>query len=445
MNPPARAWLLPHTARIARAAARIFYRVQVEGHPPPKTGPVLFVANHPNSLVDPVLVTAAVDRPLRFLAKAPLFEERLVGPLVRATGSIPVYRRQDDPELMDRNTSVFEAVHAALADGAALGIFPEGLSHSEPSLARLRTGAARIALGAATQTGTAVPIVPVGIVLRQKDRFRSKALVLVGISVDWDDLRGRPEEDADAVRELTERIERALRNVTVNLERAEDGPVIECAESVYAAEFDLERASKDKIRRMRQATDTLRRLREDDPEAAAQIFADMAEFTDSLTVLGLSPRSLEAVARPRAAASWSVQNLIFFLAGAPIAFIGHALFLVPYQLTAWFSRRPGIPRDIRSARKLLGGGALYLIWCAWLSLLAGWLFGIPAGIAAAVTLPLLAVITLAVRERWRDAKRDARRYLVLRRTGDVRGRLLERRRQLASDLERLRREFSREG
>jgi 1-acyl-sn-glycerol-3-phosphate acyltransferase len=445
MNPPARAWLLPHTARIARAAARIFYRVQVEGHAPPKTGPVLFVANHPNSLVDPVLVTAAADRPLRFLAKAPLFEERLVGPLVRATGSIPVYRRQDDPELMDRNTSVFEAVHAALADGAAVGIFPEGLSHSEPSLARLRTGAARIALGSATQPGTAIPILPVGIVLRQKDRFRSKALVLVGTPVDWDDLRGRPEEDADAVRKLTNRIERALRNVTVNLERTEDGPVIECAESVYAAEFDLERASKDRIRRMRQATDTLRRLREDDPEAAARIFADMSEFTDSLSVLGLSPRSLEAVARPRAAVKWSVQNLIFFLAGAPISFIGHALFLVPFQLTDWFSRRPGVPRDIRSARKLLGGGALYLIWCVLLSLLAGWLFGIPAGIAAAVTLPMVALITLAVRERWRDAKRDTRRYLVLRRTGDVRGQLLDRRRQLASDLERLRREYAREG
>ncbi|MBK5098218.1 MAG: 1-acyl-sn-glycerol-3-phosphate acyltransferase, partial [Gemmatimonadetes bacterium] len=151
-----RAWLLPHMARIARAAARIYYRIRVEGEAPPQTVPVLFVANHPNSLIDPVLVAAAADRPLRFLAKAPLFEERLVGPLMRASGSIPVYRRQDDPELMDRNASVFEAVHSALAEGAAVGIFPEGLSHSEPSLVRLRTGAARIALGAADRAATVV-------------------------------------------------------------------------------------------------------------------------------------------------------------------------------------------------------------------------------------------------------------------------------------------------
>ena len=442
MNPPARAWLLPHTARIARAAARIFYRVQIEGHAPPKTGPVLFVANHPNSLVDPVLVTAAADRPVRFLAKAPLFEEGLVGPLVRATGSIPVYRRQDDPDLVDRNVSVFEAVHSALASGAAVGIFPEGLSHSEPGLARLRTGAARIALGAADRAGTIVPIVPVGIVLRQKDRFRSSALVLVGPPVEWNGLQGQPEEDADAVRELMDLIEQALRDVTINLERTEDGPVIECAESLFAAEFDLERASKDKIRRTRQATDTLRKIRHEDPAAAAELFVQIRDFADSLAVLGLSPRSLEAVARPRAALSWSVRHLIFFLAGAPVAFVGQVLFLVPYHLTDWISRRPGIPRDIRSARKLLGGGALYLAWCAVLSILVGWKFGIPGGIAAAVTLPLLAVITLAVRERWRDAKRDFRRYFVLRRTGDVRGRLLERRRELAEELERLRREIS---
>ena len=156
MTSQSRAWLLPHMAWIARASARIYYRIRVEGEAPPQTGPVLFVANHPNSLIDPVLVAAAADRPLRFLAKAPLFEERLVGPLMRATGSIPVYRRQDDPDLMDRNASVFEAVHAAIADGAAVGIFPEGLSHSEPSLGRLRTGAARIALGAADQADTVV-------------------------------------------------------------------------------------------------------------------------------------------------------------------------------------------------------------------------------------------------------------------------------------------------
>ncbi len=410
------------------------------GETPPAVGPVLFVANHPNSLVDPVLVTAAADRPVRFLAKAPLFEERLVGSLVRAAGALPVYRRQDDPVLVERNASVFEQVHAALAGGDAVGIFPEGLSHSEPSLARLRTGAARIVLGAAERTGVEAAIVPMGIVLPHKDRFRSRAYVLVGRSLDLTDLFGRGEEDVEAVRELTDRIENALRDVTINLERIEDGPLIACAEAVYAAELDLDRAPEERVRRMRQASERLRELREEQPERVEALLIRLRSFSAALEALDLSPKGLEATARPRAAVGWTAWNLIFFLLGAPVALLGTGLFFIPYAATDWIGRRPGLSPDIRSARKLLGGGMLYILWCGLLSVLATWWFGIPAGIAAAVSLPLLALLTLAVRERWRDARREVRQYFVLRRSGDVRDELLGRRGELARMLESLRRD-----
>ncbi|MFO7586942.1 MAG: lysophospholipid acyltransferase family protein [Gemmatimonadota bacterium] len=435
-----RAWLLPGVGRLSRAAVRIFYRFAAEGRAP-EDGPVLLVANHPNSLVDPILVAAVAGRPVRFLAKAPLFEERLVGPLVRAAGSIPVYRAQDDPALMERNASVFEAVHEALAAGAAVGIFPEGISHSEPSLARLRTGAARIALGALERRGVAVPIVPVGIVLRQKERFRSEALALVGPPVSWTDLEGRAESDADAVRELTSRIESALRDVTVNLERIEDRPVVECAEAIYAARLGLEASPEDRVRRLRQASEMLQRLRRDDPARLAGLFSRVKGFADSLTILGLAPDELAATPRPRAAVGWTIRALLYFLIGGPIAAAGHVVFFVPYQAVDRVAMRPGVPDDVRSTWKLLGGAALYLGWCVMLALAVGAWLGVRAGLAAVVGLPVLALVTLAVRERWRDSREALRRYLVLRRSGAVRQRLLARREELGIELEALRREF----
>ncbi len=126
-------WLLPLLPRVASLATRTYYRLARAGERVPTRGPVLLVANHPNSLLDPALVSVAAERPVRFLAKAPLFTDRLVGWLVRGAGSIPVYRRQDDAAQVGRNEEMFAAVHAALADGAAVGIFPEGLSHSNPS------------------------------------------------------------------------------------------------------------------------------------------------------------------------------------------------------------------------------------------------------------------------------------------------------------------------
>ena len=144
-------WLFPAFSVVCNAAARICYRFTVAGERVPTTGPVLLVANDPNSLLDPVLVSAAARRPVRFLAKAPLFTDRKVGWIVRASGAIPIYRRVDNPEAMDGNVDTFRAVHHALAGGAAIGIFPEGLSHSEPGITPLKTGAARIALGTLAQ------------------------------------------------------------------------------------------------------------------------------------------------------------------------------------------------------------------------------------------------------------------------------------------------------
>jgi 1-acyl-sn-glycerol-3-phosphate acyltransferase len=71
---------------------------------------------------------------VRFLAKAPLFSDPKVGWLVRGAGAIPVYRRVDDPTLTGQNVDMFRAVYEELSEGAAIGIFPEGESHSEPSL-----------------------------------------------------------------------------------------------------------------------------------------------------------------------------------------------------------------------------------------------------------------------------------------------------------------------
>ena len=65
-------WLLPTLGRLSQLVAHGFYRLTLTGETVPPEGPVLLVANHPNSLVDPMFVSCAAGRPVRFLAKAPL-------------------------------------------------------------------------------------------------------------------------------------------------------------------------------------------------------------------------------------------------------------------------------------------------------------------------------------------------------------------------------------
>jgi 1-acyl-sn-glycerol-3-phosphate acyltransferase len=430
-------WLLPLLSRVATGAVHGFYQFRIEGESPPADGAALFVGNHPNSLMDPAFVAAAAGRPVRFLAKAPLFTDRMVGWLIRASGSIPVYRRQDDPELVGRNRSVFEAVHEALRDGSAVGIFPEGISHSQPSLAELRTGAARICLGAASSHGLYFPIVPIGMILREKERFRSEAYALVGAPVDWEDLRDRSEDDVDAVRELTGRIDAALREVTLNVERWEDLPILECAEAIYTAELELDNEPGDRVRRIRQMSETLTGLRMSDSAQVDRLYDAVGTFLRAITALGVSPSQLDSDPR-RPISGWAVRRLTLFLVGGPVAGAGFVLFFPPYRLTGLIGEKQSLDQDVRATWKAMGGAVFYVAWILILTILVALLFGWPWGVTAIAALPLLALLTFYVRDSWVEAKADVRHYLSLRRRKNVWGWLLEERSVLAESLEMIR-------
>jgi glycerol-3-phosphate O-acyltransferase/dihydroxyacetone phosphate acyltransferase len=428
-------WLLPAFGRVSRIALRAFYRFQLSGSRVPADGPVLLVANHPNSLLDPAAVVAVAGRPVRFLAKAPLFSDRQVGWLVRGAGAIPVYRRADDPALLERNDQTFQAAFEALWAGAAIGIFPEGVSHSEPALQPLRTGAARIALGAAARDGRALTIVPVGLSFRDKATFRSEALAVLGAPIRWDDLAAIGAEP-EAVRELTRRIEEGLRNVTVNLERWEDAPLVEHAEEIYLAERDTTVDAEGRVRGLREVSETLARLRGSSREDWKPIAAELRRHARVLGRLGIRPHQL-AQPGPAEVLRWTARQVPVLLA-LPLALLAALLWLPPYRLTGALAGRAAPPVDIVATHKVLTGAVLHLAWLALLTLLAGVVVGRAAALAVAVALPLLGALALWTHGRWTAAEGAAQRYLVRGRRPELLRELRERQRRIADRLEGLR-------
>jgi 1-acyl-sn-glycerol-3-phosphate acyltransferase len=244
---------------------------------------VLVTANHPNALLDPLLIfdrrTAA-----RPLAKAPLFEQVFVGSMLRALGGLPIYRRQDDPAQMHRNDETFRRAIDALEQGDAVQIFPEGRSHSEPALVELRTGAARIALGAEAQSSwrLGLRIVPVGITYRRKALFRGHALVQIGPPFTIEDLRTEFERDEQAgVCALTDRIAANLQAVTLNLAQREDQQLNETAEALYVREKGLARFREReglsvRMPRLQRFAEGLAWLRANDPDRHERLRREVA-------------------------------------------------------------------------------------------------------------------------------------------------------------------------
>jgi len=175
----------------------------------PARGPVILVVNHPNGLIDPLFLLCLSPRPVSFLAKAPLFDMPVIGWFVKTLGSIPVYRRQDEGFVSEKNRQTFDRARAILAGGGVIAVFPEGASHDDPKLRPLKTGAARIALGANAAAGAGdapLSIAPMGIYYTAKGIFRSEALLYFGqpIAVAPTSLDANGEPPPDEVRRLTD-------------------------------------------------------------------------------------------------------------------------------------------------------------------------------------------------------------------------------------------------
>jgi glycerol-3-phosphate O-acyltransferase / dihydroxyacetone phosphate acyltransferase len=449
-------WLLPIFPRLSRVSAFVYYRVRYAGEPVPASGSVLLVANHQNSLFDPILVVAAAGRPVRFLAKAPLFTDRLIGWAIRAAGAIPVYRRVDDPTEMGRNVDTFRAVYDELGSGAAVGIFPEGISHSEPSLVPLKTGAARIALGTFERTGRTFPIIPVGLVFRHKERFRSDVIVFAGRPVQWDDIVdpahrtwsdaavAREAElrvdrgDSAAVRELTDRITDALRQVTLNLEQWEDRPLVECAVRIWEAERREPPDAGERVSRLELTTRLLANARRDGNALALELAEDVRSYCRRLSRLRLRPTDLSADVRLSRGVSWAARRIHLLLPlGAFIALLGAVLFWIPYRVTGAIVGRLRLWEDVRSTWKLLVGIVVYLVWVVGLTVAASLLFDWRAAAGVFVGAPILGMIGLIIRERWRKAWSDARRFFLIRSRRELVAGLRERQRDLARRIEDL--------
>jgi len=207
------------TSLIHMIANTFFRRIDVVGEENiPSDGPVIFAGNHPNALMDGWLLIARCGRwPVHFMANAKLWKYRLLGRMLNASGAVPVYHRNEHDGDVD-NSDAFAKLYEVIEAGECMGIFPEGVSHTESQLTKLKTGTARIALSVAARGKVNVTIIPCGLNYIHRHRFRSQVSIEFGepihINDEW--MTKFAEDERDTVRQLTEHLANALLAVTLN-------------------------------------------------------------------------------------------------------------------------------------------------------------------------------------------------------------------------------------
>ncbi|MEJ7597906.1 MAG: 1-acyl-sn-glycerol-3-phosphate acyltransferase [Kofleriaceae bacterium] len=190
-----------------RRLMRLYFRnIERVGEPPgPDTRGLVVVSNHTNALIDPVLVLTDAKCEISPIAKSTLWDVPGLRWLLDRAGAVPIVRRKDTPDKdASHNTSMFDQIAAHLAGGGNILIFPEGTSHSEPHLAPLRSGAARMMLAAEQRRGVPPTFQAAALEFDAASEFRSRCLVLWGPVRQFSDVPGEGEERIRAATAMME-------------------------------------------------------------------------------------------------------------------------------------------------------------------------------------------------------------------------------------------------
>lgn len=431
--------------RILRAVAAVslrwhYSRIDTEGiERIPVSGPVLLAVNHPNALVDALVVALVCPRRITFTGKATLFANPLVGRLLRIAGAVPLVRARDVAELgtpadATRNAAAFAQLHDALAKGAAVLIFPEGITGDHASLAPLRTGTARIALQVVDAGVRELQIVPVGLTFERKDAPRSRVFVQVGdpiAAAQWP--RTVAEQDT---RLLTAELDRRLRAVTLNFESpdaaardltlarqlarlfrgAQSAPVVWEPHVPLADQVAI-------TRRVEEARAALGGAPPEIRARADALLDRLSRFHRTLVDRRIAPEDLEIDLAVPAGARFVAREGALALVAGPLAFWGWINHWIPFRIARTVARRSVSSQADPAMRTILIGIALVLVFYAIQGGAVWTLFGARWAVAYWVSLPITADLNFHLRARLVRVVRRARAYLRFRRDPGLRASL----------------------
>jgi 1-acyl-sn-glycerol-3-phosphate acyltransferase len=379
-------------------------------------------------MVDALVIGCTLQRPVTLTAKATLLEHPLTRTLVRAVGIVPLRRASDDasraagvPLDPARNAAAFSAVLDALQAGRVVLLFPEGKSHSEPELAPIKTGLARMALMTRDERQiAALCIIPVGLTFERKWEPRSRVLMHIGTPIPIDDVA----PNADPVATLTARVNAGLRAVTLNFPSAAEAERILALSSVLAEIFDEFRPLgapnpplAESVKLAHRINAIAPRLRDLDPGLATRVetFLDRFSAFERVTRqrdVAASDVQMSVAAGP--GAWFTVRELIIAAVAGPLALWGRVNHWIPLRLARSLGRRTSRTPDEPAMNTIVAGLLLVVFFYTGQTVAVGWLFRWWVAIAYAISLPLSATWDIRYADRRRRAVARIRTYFLFR-------------------------------
>lgn len=384
----------------------------------PEEGPILIAANHPSSIMDALVLGVKTPRKIHYIGHSGLFSNPISKKFLYAMGIIPVYRRFDNPDKMNKNDDMFRAAYTILEEGKCIGIFPEGTSQTDRKVLKLKTGTARIALGAERQNDfkLGVTIIPLGLYFTARHRFRSNVLLNFGKPIIVSEFKETYLTDEyEGVHRLTDKISIELGKLTLNIQKDEFNDFVTDLEKIYRAPLK-DKLEKDEIlisddevfKEMfltKHLAEAVSYYMENDPEKATALLHDVKYYRMKIDRLNLHDSLLQTDITESKVTKRSWKMVMWSIIGLPLWIAGVITNYPPYRFAEFVGKKIGYDQTKTSSALMIGGGIGFLAYYFLETLLIWNLFDPMIGVAFMTSLPFLGFGALAYRKkvkyRWR--------------------------------------------
>ncbi|MCW3070437.1 MAG: hypothetical protein JWO44_327 [Bacteroidetes bacterium] len=357
---------------LMQGTTRVFFRsITIKNKEAiPASGPVIILANHPSTFMDPIVVASVINRKVFFLGKGELFRGAFAKWLLPKMNIIPVYRKQDDPTQMNKNADTFKKCFEHLENGGAILIFPEGVSITERKLKPVKTGAARIALGAEARNDFKLGVKVVNIGLNYADPHKFNRDLFINIEQPLEALNyaaGFSKDEFAAAEELTEDIRKQLESLVISIQDSKTDELVKDIETLY--KYNLRKArgisgkdSESEFAITQNIVKAVNYYSETEPAFVEAMRSRTRNYLESLKELDIED---EDISRNRSNASFigtNIRALLFLVLGFPVYLYGLINNYIPFEIPGLLAGKIAKSKDFRGAIGMVLGMFTFLIF-----------------------------------------------------------------------------------
>lgn len=439
---------------IIRITLRVYFRsIHVRNvELVPKDKPLIIVPNHPSAFLDPLIVASLLKPHLHFLAKGGSFKNPIARWIFSYLNMIPIFRPHESPKQMHKNKEVFQKAFDLLAGNGSIIIFPEGISITERKLRKIKTGAARIGLGAVADNdyNLDVKIIPVGINYSNPHRFQSDAYINFAHPINVSDyIQQYQDNEHQAVDALTEEIRSSLEEHIIAIENEDLDRMIANIEIIYkkVIKDEVGITSKEKGRDFqvtKEIIEAVYRINEKDPIRVELVREKIENYMNTLEHLNIQDHVLKKSSSGNSILADAASVLIKLILGFPFYLFGVINNFLPYKIPEIFAKKakPHFYGSIAMSTGIITFSLFYSfqIWVVITKIDIGY-NPLLVGIIYGVSLPLTGMFSIYYWRRFIRNKEKWRFISLFYRKAALISRLILEREEIIDELEKGKEEY----